>query len=166
MSDLFLRISDGERFKQRNHTVYFETILHWSLTKFLFTTDTFKNIPQNVNPGRDFGKFWLRMDWRARISTGLTQTRGSPITPTSGEFGFLPELHGSGLFLIVTKYVAPCCSTWLLSGPSQLPFWPAHPAEEPRSRKLCLLSVRISEKKSTQNVNEVGASHTSHIKIQ
>lgn len=146
MSELLFHASYGERFKQMNHTVYLKTTLRWNLTKFFLTTDKLKNIPQNVNPGRDFGQFSLQKNWLVSMSMGLTQSHGSPITPTLGQSGFLPELHGSGPFLILTKYVAPCCSTWLLSAPSQLPFWPAQPTEEPRSRKLCLLSVRISEK--------------------
>lgn len=120
--------------------------VHWNFTKFFLITEYFKNIPQNVNPGRVFGKFWLCISWLVHISTGLTQMHGSPITATSGEFGFLHEFHGSGPFLIVSKYIPLCYRAWLPSGQSQLPFWPAHPTEAPRSRKLCLLSVRISEK--------------------
>lgn len=33
--------------------------LHLNCTKFFLISDYFKNIPQNVSPGRDFGKFWL-----------------------------------------------------------------------------------------------------------
>lgn len=124
MSQLLLHASYGETFQQRNHTVCVKTAPHWNLTKFFLTTDKLKNTPQNVNPGRDLGKFWLRMNWLASISMGLTQTHGSSITPASRGFGFLSELHGSGPFLIVITYVVPCCSAWLLSGPSQLPFWP------------------------------------------
>lgn len=127
-------------------TKYFMTTLRWNLTISPRLQINSKVTPQNVNPGSGFGKFCLRMSWLVTTSRGLTQAHGSPITPASAESRFLPKHYSSGPVLIVTRYVAPRCTTWLPSGPSQLPFWPAHPAEEPRSRKLGLLSVRISEK--------------------
>lgn len=139
--------------------------LHWNFTKIFLITDYFKNIPQNVNPGRGFGNFWLWINWLVSISMGLTQTHGSPITPASGEFGFLPEFHGSGPFLIVLKYIPLCYKAWLPSGQSQLPF-DLHTLQKHQDQESCAYWVWGLVKKPTQNVNELGASHTSAIKIQ
>lgn len=142
-----------------------QVTLHWNFTKVFLKTDYFKNIPQNVNPERDFGNFWLWINGLVSFSMGLTQTHGSPITPAAGEFGFLPEFHGSGPFLIVPKYIPLCYRAWLPSGQSQLPF-DLHTLQKHQDQESCAYWVWGLVKKLTQNVNELGASHTSAIKIQ
>lgn len=161
MSELLLHVSRGERSKQKNTQI----TLHWNFTKLFLITGYFKNIPQNVNPGRDFGKFWLWISWLVSISTGLTQMHGSPITPTSGEFGFLAEFHGSGPFLIVCKYIPLCCrADFLLANLSCL--FDLHTPRKHQDQESCAYRVWGLVKKPTQNVNELGASHPSAIKIQ
>lgn len=126
-------------------TKYFMTTLCWNLTISPRLQINSKITPQNVNPGSGFGKFCLRMSWLVTMSWGWPKPVAHP-SHQPQQSRFLPKRHSSGPVLIVTRYVAPRRTVWLPSGPSQLPFWPAHPAEEPRSRKLGLLSVRISEK--------------------